>query len=150
MTRRPPSSPNELTQTLALELRILYRKLKQRIRETGGTKDLTLSQISVLARLERDGPATVSRLARAEGMRSQSMGEIVAPLQSLGFLASAPDPSDGRQTLISLTPKCVSWIQEGRTASHDWLSTTINEKLSLPEQETVHEALGLLGRLVED
>jgi DNA-binding MarR family transcriptional regulator len=139
-----------LAQTLAAEIRALYRKLKQRYREQGSGNDLTPSQASVLMLLEKDGAATVSSLARAEGMRPQSMSAIVAPLQESGLIGGAPDPSDGRQTLISLTPKCLNWLQEGRAARQDRLTTTISQKLSVHEQEKLQAALQLLARLVDD
>jgi DNA-binding MarR family transcriptional regulator len=130
-------------------MRTVFRKLKLRVREHGGGNDLTPSQASVLLRLE-EGPATVSSLARAEGMRPQSMSAIVAPLQESGLVRGAPDTSDGRQTLMSLTPRCLKWLQEGRAARQDWLAATISQKLSVPEQEKLQTALTLLARLLED
>ena len=131
-------------------MRAVIRKLKLRYREHGGDNDLTPSQISVVLRLEKDGSATVSGLARMEGMRPQSMSAVVAPLQESGLVIGAPDPGDGRQTLISLTPKCRKWLQEGRAARQDWLATTIYQKLSVHEQEKLQTALELLKRLAED
>jgi len=131
-------------------MRTVFRKLKQRVRDQGGGNDLQPSQASVLLRLERDGAATVSSLARAEGMRPQSMSAVVTPLQELGLVRGAPDPSDGRQTLMSLTPKCLRLLQDGRAARQDWLTATISQKLSVQEQKKLHEALALLARLVED
>jgi DNA-binding MarR family transcriptional regulator len=147
---RKSSTQTGLSRTLAAEIRAIYRKLKLRVREHRGGNDLTPSQASVLLRLEEDGPATVSSLARAEGMRPQSMSAIVTPLQESGLVSGAPDPSDGRQTLMSLTPKCLKWFQEGRAARQDWLSTTISQKLLVHEQEKLQAALELLKRLVED
>jgi len=147
---RRKSTQTGLAQTLAAEMRTVFRKLKLRVREHGGGNDLTPSQASVLLRLEKDGAATVSCLARAEGMRPQSMSVIVAPLQESGLVSGAPDPSDGRQTLMSLTPKCVKWLQEGRAARQDWMTTIISQKLSIHEQQKLQEALALLERLVED
>jgi DNA-binding MarR family transcriptional regulator len=66
------------------------------------------------------------------------------------MVIGSPDPSDGRQTLMSVTPKCLKWLQEGRAARQDWLSTTISQKLSVHEQEKLQAALELLKRLVED
>ena len=131
-------------------MRTVFRKLKLRLREHGGQNDLTPSQISVVLRLEKDGPATVSSLARTEGMRPQSMSAVVTPLQVSGLVKGAPDPSDGRQTLMSLTPKCLKLLQEGRAARQDWLTTRISQKLSVQEQEKLQVALALLTRLVED
>ena len=136
--------------TLAADLRAVFRKLKLRYREHGGGNDLTSSQIAVVLRLEKDGSSTVSGLARAEGMRPQSMSAIVAPLQESGLVVGAPDPSDGRQTLMSLTPKCLKWLQEGRAARQDWLAATISQKLSVHEQEKLQAAIELLKRLADD
>ena len=150
MSNRKSPTQTELARALAAEIRAVYRKLKLRVREHGGGNDLTPSQASVLLRLETDGAATVSSLARAEGMRPQSMRAIVAPLQESGLIRGAPDPSDGRQTLMSLTPKCLKLLQEGRAARQDWLTATICQKLSAQEQEQLQGSLELLARLVEE
>jgi DNA-binding MarR family transcriptional regulator len=131
-------------------MRTVFRKIKQRVREHGGRDDLTPSQISVVLRLEKDGSATVSSLARAEGIRPQSMSAVVTPLEEAGLVSGSPDPSDGRQTLMSLTPKCRKLLDEGRAARQDWLTATILQKLSAQEQEMLQAALELLTRLVED
>jgi DNA-binding MarR family transcriptional regulator len=147
----PSSLPSvELSSTLAADLRTILGKLKRRLREHGGRSDLTPSQVSVLLLLEKDGPATVSSLARAEGMRPQSMSAVVTPLVVAGLVSGSPDPNDGRQTLMSLTRKCRKWLLEGRAARQDWLTTMIRQKLSVREQESLSAALELLGRLVED
>ena len=59
------------TSTLAQDLPALLTKLKRRLCEQAHVEDLTPSQVSVLLRLEKDGPATASNLARAGGMRSK-------------------------------------------------------------------------------
>jgi DNA-binding MarR family transcriptional regulator len=128
----------------------VFRKLKLHLREHGDKSDLTPSQISVVLRLEKDGSATVSSLARTEGMRPQSMSAVVTPLQELGLVRGAPDPSDGRQTLITLTPKCRKVLQDSRAARQDWLTTRISQKFSAEEQEKLQTALALLTRLVDD
>ncbi len=82
-------------------------------------------------------------------MRPQSMSAIVTPLQESGLVSGSPDPSDGRQTLISLTPKCLKRLQNGRAARQDWLTATISQKLSAAEQEKLQAALELITRLVD-
>ena len=150
MSNRRLSNHSELASTLATEMRAVFRRLKLRLREHGRRDDLTPSQISVVLRLEKDGSATVSSLARMEGMRPQSMSAVVAQLQASGLVRGTPDPGDGRQTLISLTPKCLKLLQEGRTARQDWLTARISQKLSIQQQEKLQSALELLARLVED
>ena len=135
---------------LAAELRAVIGKLKRRLREQADPGDLTPSQVSVLLRLERDGPTTTSSLARAEGMRPQSMGATIAPLEAAGFMSGAPDPNDGRQTILSLTESCREWIREGRAARQDWLFRTIQARLSAQEQEDLVAAVELLKRLIDN
>lgn len=135
---------------LAAELRALFGKLKRRLREQADSRDLTPSQVSVLLRLEREGPATVSALARAEGMRPQSMGATVGTLEAAGLVTGEPDPNDGRQTILSLTETCRKWIGEGRAARHDWLTRNIGTKLSREEQDALAKGVELLKRLADD
>ena len=150
MNRLASSAHNELASAIALEIRTVFRKVKLHLRGQGKHGDLTPSQISVVLRLEEGGPATVSSLARAEGMRPQSMSAVMTPLQQVGLVGGTPDPNDGRQTLMSLTPKCLKWLKEGRAARQDWLARRISEKLSVREQETLRAALNLLTKLTED
>lgn len=150
VSHRKSSTRIEPAWTVAAGLRTVFRRLKQGLREHGGNGDLTPSQISVVLRLEKDGAATVSSLARAEGMRPQSMSAVVTPLQESGLVRGAPDPCDGRQTLISLTPRCMKLLEENRTARQDWLTTRISQKLSVGEQQKLQAAIALLARLIED
>jgi DNA-binding MarR family transcriptional regulator len=134
---------------LAVDLRVLIGQLRRRLREQASFGDLTWSQTSVLSRLDREGPATVTSLARAEGMRPQSMGATVSALQAAGLVSGSPDPEDGRQTILSLTPTCQEWIKAGRSAKEDWLFRAIQTKLSPEEQEGLASAVELLKRLAE-
>jgi DNA-binding MarR family transcriptional regulator len=143
-------SPPERASALAAEIRVLAGKLKRRLDDQAHAGDLTSSQISVILRLEKGGPATASSLARAEAMRPQSMATIIAALDAAGLVGGAPDPSDGRQTILSLTDGCRQWVKERRAARQDWLSGTIQARLSVSEQETLAAALGLLKRLTDD
>jgi DNA-binding MarR family transcriptional regulator len=83
-------------------------------------------------------------------MRPQSMGPLVAALEAAGLVSGAPDPADGRQTILSLTDACRKRIQEGRAARQDWLTRTIQARLSTREQEDLAASIELLKRLVDD
>ncbi|MEI9989973.1 MAG: MarR family transcriptional regulator [Rhizomicrobium sp.] len=134
---------------LAAELRIVIGALRRRLREQADEADLTSAQKSVLLRLERDGPATASALARAEGMRPQSMGAIIAALETAGYVAGAPDPSDGRQTILSLTDHFREWVSAARAARQDWLLRALQARLTAREQRQLAGAVKLLKRLFD-
>ena len=150
MSDQPDNAQPARASDLARDLRSLIGKLKRRLREQATVGDLPPSQVSVLLRLERDGPTTASSLARAEGMRPQSMGPLIAALESAGLVIGAPHPTDGRQTLLSLTDTCRQWVEEGRAARQDWLTRTLRARLSPDEQGTLVEAVDLLKRLVDE
>jgi DNA-binding MarR family transcriptional regulator len=145
-----PSSPAATSAALlAQDLRALMRKLKRQLREQSLTHDLAPSQVSVLLRLEKDGPATASALARAEGMRPQSMAPILPVLEHAGLVERAADPNDGRKTLFSMTDACRHWLEEARAARQDWLTRTLQARLTSAELDRVADAVVLLQRLVE-
>ena len=149
MKERPDSPHTARASALAGELRVLLGKLKRRLREHTHLGELTSSQISVLSRLDSEGPATVTALARAEGMRPQSMGANVSVLEAAGLVSGTPDPNDGRQTILSLTPACRKRITAGRAAREDWLFRAIQANLAPEEQEELARAVELLKRLAE-
>ena len=144
------TSNNPLASVLAQDLRAVLGKLKRRLREQAHSGDLTPSQTSVLLRLEKDGPATASQLARAEAMRPQSMAAVVAALEALNLVSGAPHPTDGRQTLLSLTDSCRQRLREGRAARQDWLTRIIQTRLSRQEQAELATSVALLKRLIDD
>ncbi|MGC4014393.1 MAG: MarR family transcriptional regulator [Luteolibacter sp.] len=133
----------------ATDLRVVLGKLLRRLREETRPKNLSPSQIAVILHLEKKGPATVAALARAEGVRPQSMGATVASLTEAGLLNGSPDPADGRQTILSLTTACHKVIKDVRDAREDWLFRAIRSNLSPREQEKLAVAVDLLKRVAD-
>ncbi|WP_284946672.1 MarR family winged helix-turn-helix transcriptional regulator [Acidisoma cladoniae] len=150
MNAAPDTPSDTRASDLAQSLRALIGRLKRRMRDQAHIGDLTPSQLSVLLRLEKDGPATASSLARAEGIRPQSMGPVISALEGAGLVEGAPDAADGRQTILSLTDACRIWVEEGRAARQDWLTRTLQVRLSPEEQGKLVDAVALLQRIVDD
>ena len=95
----PSRTPESLElPALAGELRISLSKLIRRLREQSHPHDFTSSQKSVLLRLDRDGPSTVSALARAESVRPQSMRVTVAAHSPPSPLNSVTAPPGCRRS----------------------------------------------------
>jgi DNA-binding MarR family transcriptional regulator len=149
MNEQSADSQPARTLALAVELRVLLGQLRRRLREQTQPGDYTSSQTSVILRLERDGPATVTALARAEGVRPQSMGATVSTLEEAGLVSGSPDPADGRQTILSLTDACREKIKTSRAAKEDWLFHALQTKLSSAEQQELATAVELLKRLAD-
>lgn len=134
---------------LAGELRVSIGKLSRRLREQSHPGDFTSAQKSVLLRLERDGPATVSMLARAESVRPQSMRVTVSSLEEMGLVSGEPDQTDGRQTFFSLTSACREILARSRAAREDWLARALQAQLEPREREQLAAAVELLKRLAD-
>jgi DNA-binding MarR family transcriptional regulator len=149
MTALQGTSDTAQAMALAGDLRVTIGRLSRRLREETRPGNLTASQLSAVGRLDRDGPATVTTLARAEGVRPQSMGATIAVLETEGLVTGTPDPADGRQTIYALTAECRRIIKASRAAREDWLFRAIQAKLTAREQEKLGMVVELLQRLSE-
>jgi DNA-binding MarR family transcriptional regulator len=143
-----PRIPNEAAR-LAGELRGLIGQLHRRMRQVDNADVLTPSQSAVLARLEREGPATQAQLAAAEHVRQQSMAATLAVLDELGHLDRARDPDDGRRIVISLSElgeKTVHGVHQHR---EEWITGALATGFTEEERGKLAEALPLLRRLAQ-
>jgi DNA-binding MarR family transcriptional regulator len=122
--------------------------LVRRVRAAAALHELSLTESSVMARLARDGPATTADLARAEGMKPQSMGTTIAALEEMGMVERKPHPTDGRQVNIVLTAKGAAVRKTAKDAKQTWLAQAIAQ-LDRREQETLFVAGDIIRRLVE-
>jgi DNA-binding MarR family transcriptional regulator len=135
------------TRELANELRLAVLHLRRALRAQADSGDFTPTQASVLRRLDDDGPATISALAKAEGVRPQSMGATIAALEGMDALRREPDPNDGRQSIVALAPEFRAALHASRATRVDWLTTALEERLNASERAELARAIALLGRL---
>jgi DNA-binding MarR family transcriptional regulator len=127
---------------------MLVGRLRRRLREQSRLSDISPAKLSVIARLDREGPATVTTLALAEGVRPQSMGATIADLEVAGLVQGSPDPTDGRKTVLALTAACNELLRTTRAEREDWLFRSIR-KLAPEEQEQLAIGIELLKRIVD-
>lgn len=134
----------------ATELMLALGLLVRRLRSGMPSESLELSwaQMGVMRRLDKQGPATTAELARAEGVKPQSMGATVAALEGMGIVARKPHPTDGRQMNIALTAKGASMRQKARIAKQTLLAQAI-AKLDAKEQKKLPAVTELIKRLAE-
>jgi len=131
---------------LAGELRVVLGRMIRRLRVE---HRFPLSQGSVLGRLDREGPQSISKLAVAERVRPQSMSQTVAELESQAYVERSPDPGDRRSTLIALTEAGRAELHEDRRRREGWLAEALQENLSAEERQTLERAVRLLERLAD-
>lgn len=148
-TRAPAegAEPCEGAARLAADLRAALGPLVRRLRQFRPDDELTLSQTSALVRIDRDGPATGSELAAAEGIRPQSMATILGRLYERGLVVRRPDPADGRRLLVSLSDAGREGLRGARREKARRLSRAIADELTPEEQAVLAAALPLLERI---
>ncbi len=131
---------------LLLSLGLLVRRL--RAASLSQTRELSSTQMAVIARLAKDGPATISDLARAESVKPQSMGTAIAALEKMGIVARNPHPSDGRQVLIALSAKGKAVRENARDTKRAWLEQAM-AKIGREDRQILYAAGEIIKRLVE-
>ncbi len=137
-------TPNTLQ--LAHELRETLGRVVRRMRAEPGPP---LALLSVLGRLERGGPASISDLAAAERMRPQSMAQTVHELETGGLVERRSDPTDKRRWFVELTDAGQAKLRATRAAREDWLKDALDRHLSASERDLLRRAIDLLNRVAE-
>jgi DNA-binding MarR family transcriptional regulator len=136
VTDAPETDPTDLADAVLTMHGRLRRSLL-----VSKSDDVTASQTAALGRLLRYGPATIADLARAEGVRPQSMGATVQAERQ-------PDPTDGRRSIVSATAAG----RDARQAAWAARNRELAERLAtLPEADrrVVARAMDLLGPVVD-
>ena len=109
---------DQLAADVALGAVRFARQLRLRRRHTHA---LTLSQLSILTVLRRDGPMTPSALAEAERVQPPSITRAIHTLEAAGLITRVPHPSSTRITGLALTAAGDTALADDTHARHDWL-----------------------------
>jgi DNA-binding MarR family transcriptional regulator len=138
--------PAEVGAHLRLVMGRIVRKLRQGKSHVG---DVTLSEASVLARLDRDGPDSPTSLATLEGVRPQAMATTLATLEDRGLVSRTPDPADGRRAVMAITGAGRKVVADRRSISLRRLVDSLERDFTPAERRELHAVLPLLDRLAE-
>jgi DNA-binding MarR family transcriptional regulator len=99
-----------------------------------------------MAVLLNEGDLLMGELAAHERVQPPSMTRIVNSLEQRGFVARRPDPRDGRQCLVTLTPAGREVIMANRRRRDEWLTVRIG-RLSPQERDVLREAVVILDKV---
>lgn len=134
---------DELTQ-LRLALLRVARRLRQ---EHAG--DLTPSQLSALATIERSGPLSLRALAELERVQPPSITRIVGALEGEGWVERVADEGDRRVAVVRATEKAHNELERIRQERNAWLAGRL-ATLSASERSAILKAVPALERLLEE
>jgi DNA-binding MarR family transcriptional regulator len=134
---------------VAAALRVSMGLLLRRLRQVGVPGELTVPETSALARLDRNGPATSSELARVEQISPQSMGATLSALEARGLVTRDPDARDGRRIVLSVTDAGRQLLRDKRDARTEHLARALASGFTREELEQLMTAAPLLERLAQ-
>ena len=133
---------------LASALRLSVLRLARRLRAERADTDLSLSQLSALATLERRGALTPGELAAHERVRPPSMTRLVASLEEAGLVGRAPHATDRRQVVLRVLEAGSALLREDRRRRDAWLSRQLR-LLDPADVEVLRAAAAVLDRLAD-
>jgi DNA-binding MarR family transcriptional regulator len=140
-----PEDAYETAATLRTSLGTLMRKLKH----VQPGDELSMPETSTLSRLDRNGPATSSDLARLDKISPQSMGATIAELERRGLVARSRDPEDGRRVVLSVTEQGREVIRDRRGARTELIAQALADGFTEAERAQLRAVTPLLERLAE-
>jgi DNA-binding MarR family transcriptional regulator len=119
--------------------------LAQRMRAERPRDGATLSMISVLSHLDREGAMAAGRLASLMRIKPQTLTRTLARLEELGWIERGSTEADRRQLLVRLTERGSTRLADDVRRRTEWLARAM-EALSPTEREV----LRLAGTLMAD
>jgi DNA-binding MarR family transcriptional regulator len=111
--------------------------------------ELSLNQTAVLGRLVMTGPITPGEVADQLRMLPQSLTRTFAALDEAGYVHRAPDPSDGRQSLLSISETGLRALRAEMAPRDAWVARAMAELLTPDERAQLAAAVPLLERLID-
>ncbi|GAA5191292.1 hypothetical protein GCM10023322_48330 [Rugosimonospora acidiphila] len=134
---------------MAVRLSVALKRLRSRLREEAGITrtGFTLTQLALLSRLIEEGPATATALAATEHVSQQAIAQSVAALKAAGLVGTAPDASDRRKVMISVTDAGREQHDSLLASREAWLVRAIDKIIAPEERASLDTAIELLERL---
>lgn len=130
-------------------LRLVVGRIARRMRQAHAVGEMTLSEASVLARLDRDGADSPGSLAELERVRPQAMATTLAALEERGLVTRRQDAADGRRAVMSVTDAGRKVLADRRSESVRRLTAVLEQEFTAAERRDLLEVLPLLNRLAE-
>lgn len=138
----------DLESRLASDLSLAVVRLARQLRFRRAESPISLSQLSALSTLAKEGAMTPGALAVRERVRPPSMTRVIASLAEMGFVSRNAHPVDGRQVLVSVSPAGADLVEAEKRASQEWLQRRL-ASLEPDQRKTLLMAADLMSAMVE-
>ncbi|OBF57174.1 MarR family winged helix-turn-helix transcriptional regulator [Mycolicibacterium monacense] len=138
----------DLESRLASDLSLAVVRLARQLRFRRAESPISLSQLSALSTLAKEGAMTPGALAVRERVRPPSMTRVIASLAEMGLVSRNAHPVDGRQVLVSVSPAGSDLVEAEKRASQEWLQRRL-ASLEPEQRKTLLMAADLMSAMVE-
>jgi DNA-binding MarR family transcriptional regulator len=135
----------------AQELRVAIGQVARRMRRVYATDPggPGFTEVAVLVRLDRDGPASPTALAESEGVTSQAIAGAVRELERRGLVSRRRAGGDGRRVSVEVSERGRALLGDREQGVIDALTRTLDIDFTPDEQERLMSVVPLLRRLAE-
>ncbi len=131
----------------AARLRLAVTRLHRRLRQQSAG-DMTASQASALASVDRLGSPTLGELAARELVQPPSLTRVVAALEDRGLVTRVVDPGDRRVVRLSATRAGLAVLEERRSLRDAYIARRLQE-LPAEDRRALPGLTALLEQLAE-
>ncbi|MEZ2132075.1 MarR family transcriptional regulator [Sinorhizobium sp. CB9] len=121
--------------------------LGRRLRAERPAHSANLSEIGILATLNRIGPMASFRLAAEERLQPQSLTRLLAGLERKGWIRRTRSDGDRREIIIELAPIGRDVFLADIRARRLWLEKAMDASLSAEEREILLRASEIMLKL---
>ncbi|UFS95208.1 MarR family winged helix-turn-helix transcriptional regulator [Nocardia huaxiensis] len=142
------TTPSDI-RALAGDLSLAVVRLTRHLRGRRADAQISLTQLSALATLNRDGAMTPGALAAKERVQPPSMTRVIASLSDLALVERKPHPTDGRQIIVSLSEAGRALIADETHAREAWMTEQL-ATLRPDQLKTLNEAVGIMKQIVDE
>lgn len=134
----------------AARLRLALVRTARRLRQEAAAEEtgLTTTSTAALASIERSGPLTPSELAEIERVKRPTVTRTLACLEAAGLVERAPDPDDGRSSLVAVNAAGRAQLRRLRNRKNAYLARRMRD-LPAADVETLERAAEILDRMRE-
>ena len=133
---------------LAAVLRPPLLRLTRLIRIQRVDESVTLTQVSAMACLAKNGPMSAGELAAQERVQPPSMTKVLANLEERGLVRREAHPSDRRQAIIAITDAGNELLESERRSRDLWLTQQL-AKLTSEERALLRKIVPVLDKLAQ-
>ncbi|MDR7330534.1 HTH-type transcriptional regulator MgrA [Corynebacterium guangdongense] len=139
---------SDLAMSLSKRIRPAMTKLYVMYFRVAEQSDLTGPQLSIMSRLQENGPSRISAVAQAEGIRMPTASNALHQLEQRDLVRRVRDESDRRGVRVELTPLGETELVRVGKERELYLAEML-DSLDDDDLRDAHELVDIINRLAD-